>query len=47
MNLTLSREEDKCIRDAYVRYLLDSDEQLTRNKWIVKMIMERIENEVQ
>lgn len=45
--LTLTKEEERAIIAAYSRYLLGEDEQLSRNKWIKRIIMESIENETE
>lgn len=37
--LTVSEEEDRAISEGYAHYLLSSEEQLTRNQWLRKIIM--------
>ncbi len=39
--LTLSEEEDAAITEAYGRYVI-SGGKLSKNKWILKEIMEKI-----
>ena len=42
LNLTLSREEERRILEAYAKYLSEGGKE-TKNKWIKEKIMEVIE----
>lgn len=40
--LTITPEEERSISEGYALYLLDNDEQLNRNQWIKKIIMQGV-----
>lgn len=40
--LTVTAEEERAISEGYARYLLAEDEQLNRNQWIKKIIMQGV-----
>ena len=45
IELSMTEEEDVAFNRAYAQYLLDSDEHLSKNKWMIKKIKESLKDE--
>lgn len=42
VSITVSKEEEIAIAQAYAEYLLNDDEHLSRNKWLKKKILQDV-----